>query len=127
MCSNLYGSRPASRARCLTPTPGPGLGPAAGASDEAQRLVLADRPRVPRAAPGAGHAFPGAAPVPSHVTTPRDSRPSGGRDERMQAHLGLNVKDFFQENAENLATCRTCATLSRESPPSRTARKGRAG
>src|SRR3954463_16449822 len=79
---NLYGSRPASRARCLALTPGPGLGPAAGASDEAQRLVLADRPRVPRAAPGPGHAFPGAAPVPSHVTTPRDSRPSGGQNER---------------------------------------------
>src|SRR3954452_1439151 len=83
---------------------GASLWPAAGASDESRKARPGPRPRVPRAAPGPGHAFPGAAPVPSHVTTPRDSRPSGGRDRRMQARLGLQVRDFFQVDAESFRT-----------------------
>jgi hypothetical protein len=79
----LYGSPSAPRARwsALAARPGSGTltgsrpSPAASGGVRSLRGSSGRRLRVPRAAPGPGHAFPGAAPVPPHVTTPHERAP----------------------------------------------------
>src|SRR3954469_15318871 len=74
---NLYGSRSASRARWLWPPLRPDE---SGASGEAQALSRREArpsvgPRVPQPTTRTGLAFPARAPIPPHVTTPRERAP----------------------------------------------------
>src|SRR5205085_5496916 len=73
----LYGSRSASRARWLWPPLRPDE---SGASGEAQELSLREArpsvgPHVPQPTTRTGLAFPARAPIPPHVTTPRERAP----------------------------------------------------
>src|SRR3954453_1157057 len=96
---NLYGSRSASRARWLWPPLRPDE---SGASGEAQELSLREArpsvgPHVPQPATRSGLAFPARAPIPPHVTTPRERAPRVDGTTAEKHNLG-NLSSEFARN-----------------------------
>src|SRR4051812_45105094 len=102
---NFYGSRSASRARWLWPPLRPDK---SGASGEAQALSRRESrpsvgPHVPQPATRTGLAFPARAPIPPHVTTPRERAPRVDGTAGEKHILGHLSRGFVSEPASALA------------------------